>query len=300
MGNPVNFGGAGDPGDADPSLGGGAREQVYRLAVRAVDSARECLAAGAPAEEFECVILGNDVVHRALRSLLDGISVAAERQPVDLGTLERAMLGVLVSAGVPGSAMHRALGHTPREEAERLRAPEAFAARLTGPVAERRQKLHAAVTAAQKAYTRRLDRAAGSLPPSLLRIYRYLRGVAGWRPLRLYRDGAAWGYSGPLIVLGLLPYQQEEYYFSLDPLDQEVLVLGKLPRWPGEFPDLRISLQDALIFARLSMFVCGHAWSEDPFAGGAAWAEAAERWDAWAAAEPDPDVDSGGESEGPI
>ncbi|MBV8309104.1 MAG: hypothetical protein JO344_01775 [Planctomycetaceae bacterium] len=61
----------------------------------------------------------------------------------------------------------------------------------------------------------------------------------------------------------------------------------RLPRWPGEFPDLRLSLRDATLFARLSVITLCQKWSADPFAGGAAWAAAAERWDAWAAAEPD-------------
>jgi hypothetical protein len=293
----LDMGNISDPGDADPSLGGD-REQIYRVQIRAISSASECLdSGGAPEEEFECVIMGDGVVHSALRRFLDSIGSAAWRQPVHLDTLGRAMIGVLVSAGA-GADLHRALGHTLGEDAERLRAPEAFAA--AGAVAERRKKLHATVTAAQRAYTKRLDREAKAwLPPPLLQIYWYLRGVAGGRPLRLYRDGQQYGCSGPVVVLGLLP-RQEEFYFSLAQDDPDVLVLGKRPIWPGEFPALSLDLRDALIFARLSMFVCGHAWSEDPFAGGAAWAEAAARWDAWAAAEPDEVRDPEADPERPI
>jgi hypothetical protein len=116
------LGNLGRGGEGDNPALGGERALVYRVAVRTVDPPREYLDAGAPAEEFSCVLMADGVVHAAPRRLFDSIGGAACRHPVHLDTLERAMLGTLIAAGGPAADLHRALERAV-PDAERLPGP---------------------------------------------------------------------------------------------------------------------------------------------------------------------------------
>jgi hypothetical protein len=105
MGNLDNPGKFGDPGDdADHPASGGDWEQVYRLDVRSIESARECLEPwGLPEESLEHTIMADGVVHAALRRLFAGLDIGACRYPVHMHTLQDAVLGMLISEPVKKS-----------------------------------------------------------------------------------------------------------------------------------------------------------------------------------------------------
>ena len=123
VGDSGNLDNSSSGGESDNPAGGGDIGHVFCIRIAEVESARECLdSGGMPEEEFSCVLMADGVVHAALRRFLDSISGAACRHPVHLDTLERAMLGTLIAAGVPAADLHRALERAV-PDAERLPGP---------------------------------------------------------------------------------------------------------------------------------------------------------------------------------
>jgi hypothetical protein len=162
-------------------------------------------------ESFDFTIVGEGVVVAVLRRLFAKVDVSNNRLPVLLGHLKHTLVDALICAGVPGA------------------------------------ELCAAVDRAEKKYYDWLARAVPAyLPADLGEIYRSLRDRSGSptrRHLRVYPTGSRWGYAGPVIVVGKNPLT-DEYYLSLAPDDPNFLVIGRRPLWPGQYPEVRISLQD--------------------------------------------------------